>query len=239
MTSTLPRVLPDVDAVRRACRPGGVRAVVQPLVRLVDGETVGYEALGRVVDDAGVGPADWLVLASEHGLQIELELAFLRAAGEIGPTPGNVALFVNASAATLLDPRVELVRHALPRHVLELSERDRIEDYAQLLPRLRAWRAQGTQLAIDDAGAGYANMAHVLQLDPAFVKIDRFIISASTATRGAVRWSLRCTHWPVRPAPRRSPRAWSDSRSSTCSASSVSTWPRATCWPGRVRRGRP
>jgi sensor c-di-GMP phosphodiesterase-like protein len=33
-----------------------VRAVVQPLVRLLDGAVIGFEALGRVVDDLGCGP---------------------------------------------------------------------------------------------------------------------------------------------------------------------------------------
>jgi diguanylate cyclase (GGDEF)-like protein len=177
VTSASLHALPGADAMRRACLPGGAGVVVQPLVRLSDGELVGFEALGRVVDDRGLGPAAWLGLAADHGLRVELELAFLRAACDIGPVPGEVPLFVNASAATLLDPRIETVRTALPRHVLELSEHDRIEDYAQLLPRLRAWRAQGTRLAVDDVGAGYANMAHVLQLDPAFVKIDRFIVA--------------------------------------------------------------
>jgi diguanylate cyclase (GGDEF)-like protein len=158
-------------------QPGGVRSVVQPLVRIYDGAIAGYEALGRVVDDQGCGPVQWLEAAEAYGLRNDLELAFLGAAAAIGAPPGGLPLFVNASAATLLDPRFETAREALPAHVLELSEHDRIEDYAQLLPRLRAWQAQGTLVAVDDVGAGYANMASVLQLRPAYVKIDRSLVN--------------------------------------------------------------
>ena len=151
--------------------------MVQPLVRIYDGAIAGYEALGRVVDDQSLGPAHWLEAAELHDLRNDLELAFLRAAGEAGAPPAGVPLFVNISAATLLDPRFEAVRAGLPSHVLELSEHDRIEDYAQLLPRLRAWQAQGSLVAVDDVGAGYANMTSVLQLRPAYVKIDRSLVS--------------------------------------------------------------
>ncbi|MCU1601226.1 MAG: cdpA 2 [Frankiales bacterium] len=151
--------------------------MVQPLVRIYDGAVAGYEALGRVVDDCGCGPAQWLEAAEAYEVRDELELAFLRAAAALGPPPGGLPLFVNVSAATLLDPRFEAIRASLPAHVLELSEHDRIEDYAQLLPRLRAWQAQGTLVAVDDVGAGYANMASVLQLRPAYVKIDRSLVN--------------------------------------------------------------
>ncbi|MCW2621523.1 MAG: response regulator receiver modulated diguanylate phosphodiesterase, partial [Frankiales bacterium] len=167
----------DVAAVRTACGGSGVHAVVQPLVRLGDGVVVGYEALGRVRDEQGRGPSYWLEAAEACGLRVDLELAFLRAAVELGTPPEGVPLFVNVSALTLLDRRFEAIHDALPEHVLEISEHDQVRDYAQVMPRLRAWRAQGVLVAVDDVGSGYANMAHVLQLDPAFVKIDRFIVA--------------------------------------------------------------
>ena len=176
-SAQLSLALITADAVLRACEPGGVRVAVQPLVRLEDGTVAGYEALGRVTDDLGSGPAAWLDVAEELGLRTDLELAFLRAAALAGAPPWDVPLFVNVSAVTLLDPRFDGVRAELPQHVLELSEHDRVEDYAALLPRLRAWQAEGTPVAVDDVGAGYANMASVLKLRPAFVKIDRSLVS--------------------------------------------------------------
>lgn len=32
-------------------------------------------------------------------------------------------------------------------------------------------------LAVDDAGSGYASLRHILELRPAFVKLDRFLVS--------------------------------------------------------------
>ncbi|MCU1693510.1 MAG: hypothetical protein JWM64_2601, partial [Frankiales bacterium] len=56
--SALPAL--DLAGLRLALAPGGSSAVVQPLVRLTDGAVLGYEALGRVTDSRGQGPAEWL-----------------------------------------------------------------------------------------------------------------------------------------------------------------------------------
>ena len=65
----------------------------------------------------------------------------------------------------------------LPEHVLEVTEHERIADYTQLTERLRVLASRGSLVAVDDVGAGYANMAHVLRLSPHFIKIDRGIVS--------------------------------------------------------------
>lgn len=165
-------------AVQRVLADGAIRCLVQPVVRLSDDAVVGYEALARPQDEElELGPQEWLDLADRYDLRCQLELAMLRAAVALGPPPGDVPLFVNASAATLLHADFEAIRATLPRHVLELTEHDPVQDYAQLLPRLAAWRAQGTHVAVDDVGAGYATMAHVLRLDPTYLKIDRSIVA--------------------------------------------------------------
>ena len=55
--------------------------------------------------------------------------------------------------------------------VLELTEHDPVDDYADLSRAVQ--RLPSVRLSIDDAGAGYACLTHVLALRPAFVKLDR------------------------------------------------------------------
>jgi diguanylate cyclase (GGDEF)-like protein len=163
--------------------PGGITSVFQPLVRVTDGLVIGYEALSRATSDPSHPPDQWLADAEAQGLRVEVELACLSAAAIQGPPPDGALLFVNVGHTVLLDPRFDAVRAALPPHVLELTEHEPVADYDGLLERLQPWLAGGTLLAIDDVGAGYASMAHVLRLSPAFVKIDRSLIAGIQHSR--------------------------------------------------------
>jgi EAL domain-containing protein (putative c-di-GMP-specific phosphodiesterase class I) len=55
--------------------------------------------------------------------------------------------------------------------VLEITEHVEIEDYPRLLAALEQVRGHAV-LAVDDAGAGYAGLRHILELRPQYVKLD-------------------------------------------------------------------
>jgi hypothetical protein len=59
---------------------------------------------------------------------------------------------------------------------VELTEHERIDSYAALEPALDRLRSSGALLAIDDAGAGYAGLQHVLTLRPHVIKLDRALV---------------------------------------------------------------
>jgi EAL domain-containing protein (putative c-di-GMP-specific phosphodiesterase class I) len=61
---------------------------------------------------------------------------------------------------------------ALKRVVLEVTEHDYIQDYPALLEALAPLRTLGLRVAIDDAGAGYASLRHVLHIQPELIKLD-------------------------------------------------------------------
>ena len=163
--------------VDRATRPGGLQPVFQPIVRLADGAVVGYEALSRF-PFAGSGPEECFARAMEVGRAVELEEAALRAIGRAGSPPAGELLFVNVSPAALADPRVQQLRGDLPdRLVLEVTERDAVDDYDELRAHLGCWTSNGVRLAVDDTGSGYASMRHAIQLLPEFLKLDRTLIN--------------------------------------------------------------
>jgi EAL domain-containing protein (putative c-di-GMP-specific phosphodiesterase class I) len=168
---------PQSRDVAALLAPGDISVVTQPIVRLADGETVGFEVLARSASLAHLSPDQWLSMADEAGCRVDVELACLRAATQLGAVPGGARLFLNASARLLLDRRVDDVIAGLPGHVFEITEHERVGDYATLTERLLALSSKGSLLAVDDVGAGYANMAHVLRLSPQFIKIDRSIVS--------------------------------------------------------------
>ena len=63
--------------------------------------------------------------------------------------------------------------------MVELTEHEPVADYAGLAAAVQPYRGRGLRLAVDDAGAGYASLRHVLAVRPDFVKVDMAL------TRGA------------------------------------------------------
>jgi len=157
---------------------GGPDVVLQPVVDLATGARVGAEALSRFPADWGMAPD--LVFAEAHSIgagdHLEL-LALQKAAAHLDSVPGYIAM--NVSPATLLtQPCLDLLA-ALPlsRIVLELSEHDQVEDYDALSAVVLPLRARGMTLAIDDVGAGFSSLRHIVVTSPDIIKIDRSIVS--------------------------------------------------------------
>jgi EAL domain-containing protein (putative c-di-GMP-specific phosphodiesterase class I) len=60
--------------------------------------------------------------------------------------------------------------------VLEITEREAIEDY-RALRKAMAGLGAGVDWAVDDAGAGYASLRHIIEIRPGYVKLDRGLVS--------------------------------------------------------------
>ena len=179
--------------------PGAIRMVAQPIVGLADGTILGFELLARSTIPCSSGPDQWLQQASDLGIRTEFELACLQAAADRGAPPDDVRLFVNLSPRTVLDPRVDDILDRLPPKVIEITEHEPVLDYQLLRRRLQGWPVATTMLAIDDVGAGYSSMSHVLQLHPHFIKIDRSLVHRAhrdpnklAVLRGLVGFARQC-----------------------------------------------
>ena len=146
--------------------------VFQPIVDLASGKAVGYEVLTRFAD--GGLPATRFAEAAQSGLGIALEQA--TASAGIAASfrlPPEVFLSVNVSPAFALEPTLhELTDQPDRPVVVELTEHDPIDDYGAVRAAVMALGPH-VQLSVDDAGAGYATLHHVLALQPDYVKLDR------------------------------------------------------------------
>ena len=146
----------------------------QPVFDLLDCSIVSLEALARFWTEPMRSPSVWFAEANEVGLGAELELVAIRSALQrIDEFPEGVALALNVSPATALDPRFcELLLGVAERIVIEITEHAQVDDYDALAAALAPLRERGAQLAIDDVGAGFANLRHILRLAPDIVKLD-------------------------------------------------------------------
>lgn len=158
----------------------GLTTHYQPIVDLRRGTVVGYEALARF-DAAERNPEVWFARARELGHGAALEAAAVRSAlTRRAHLPANTFLTVNVGPDVLTSAEMQDVwasTESLAGVVVELTEQHRIESYVDLEPSLHALRAQGALVAIDDAGAGYAGLHHLLSLRPDFIKLDRGLVA--------------------------------------------------------------
>ena len=138
---------------------------------------IGYEALARVDSEPPLPPDRWLVRARDGGLRTKLELLFLESASRLGNPPGDTLLFVNASPELVFDPSLVTLRSALPeRLVIEITEQSAVDDYGEFKKLLARLDANPVRFAIDDTGAGYSSLRHVIELSPDFLKLDRTLV---------------------------------------------------------------
>ena len=178
-----PRLDPEeasarMERIGRVLGAGGPDLVFQPVVRLATGGIEGYEALARF-GEGGRGPDEWFAEAATVGSLVELELATARLAlAQLERIPEGGLLFLNLSPSTVTSPalRRELGGAAAGRIVLEVTERAPVADYPALREALDVLRGTGVRFAVDDAGAGWASLQHVLELSPDFIKLDRALV---------------------------------------------------------------
>lgn len=165
--------------IRRTLEEGLLFPVFQPIADLRSGRVLGVEALARFDTEPACPPDEWFAEAAEVGLGVELELAAVRAAlACLDELPADVFLSVNVAPSTASDPALHRLIDEVPgeRLVFELTEHTRIDDYARLAGTLDGLRERRARIAIDDAGAGYAGLQHVLSLRPDVLKLDRALI---------------------------------------------------------------
>ncbi|MGX5654217.1 sensor domain-containing phosphodiesterase [Geodermatophilus nigrescens] len=153
---------------------------LQPVVDMRSGRVVAHEALARF-PGREEGPATLFSDAAAVGLGVELELLAVRSALELADRlPPGTRLAVNVSPEALLVPAVgrTLVEGAAATPLtVEVTEHSPIEDYPAVLVAVEPLRRAGIRLSVDDAGAGYASLRHILRLRPDTIKLDIALVS--------------------------------------------------------------
>ncbi|MHB0970323.1 MAG: EAL domain-containing protein [Thermoanaerobaculia bacterium] len=180
----------DRDAeVRDLLRRGFYAIAFQPIFRLADGEFFGFEGLLR-------GPKGTLLAQPARifgrplitrELMHDIDTACIHAAVRSGRIlAANHQLFVNVHGETLfrfadrmeeLLELLELLALDPARLVLEISETTDKSHVRSIARSIVPLRRRGVTIALDDVGARYAWLHHMMWLEPEYLKIDRIFVS--------------------------------------------------------------
>jgi EAL domain-containing protein (putative c-di-GMP-specific phosphodiesterase class I)/DNA-binding NarL/FixJ family response regulator len=163
---------------------GKVRALIdddafevsfQPIVDIAENRVVGVEALARFHTEPRRSPDVWFGDAVAVGLGTELDIAAAEKALRILPDlPAGIDLFINVWPQSVFSDRFAELMADVPGEsvVIELTEHAPVQDYDRLKAFVGALRDSGFRVAVDDVGAGYASLRHLLNLRPDVLKID-------------------------------------------------------------------
>jgi EAL domain-containing protein (putative c-di-GMP-specific phosphodiesterase class I) len=163
-----------LQRVREVLASEDITPFYQPIVELSSGRVIAYEALSRFPGDPAHTADRWFKDAWDLGLGIQLELLAVRViARSLPQIPSDVGVTLNASPPTMAASGFMSSLGAQARRVtVELTEHLQIEDYRDLRAALSPLQQAGGKTAIDDFGAGYASLAHIVKLDPDWIKLD-------------------------------------------------------------------
>lgn len=182
-----PGIAADADIrsrIERIIARSSFSTVFQPIVDVITETVVGVEALTRFRERPQRGPDALFAEAHAVGLGVDLELAAAEAAlAYLDRLPEPLYMSVNASPEVLVTERfASMCTAGHPRRVVvELTEHVAVADYPDLLTHLDWLRSRGVRLAIDDTGAGISSLAHILQLGPDIIKLDRSLTTGIDA----------------------------------------------------------
>ncbi len=184
--------------LRLALQEQRLRVAYQPILRLDDLQTMGQEALARLLTPQGrvVSAEAFIGTAAKLGIEPRIDAAItaqaMAAVSQHGPfaaAPGK--LFLNCSSAFLAEPSctdklAQQHRHWLHKQsgadtsptpwVLEITERNLDTDPARLLANLEPLLDLGFELALDDFGSNHSAFPYLLALPIRYLKLDRSLV---------------------------------------------------------------
>lgn len=157
-----------------------VKLVFQPVVDIRSNRMFGYEALGR--DPQGRLPIlDLFKRYHAIGKLTELKCLSFRSALKIAQEAGLEKVFFNVDF-DMLRTLEDVSKPQGMELILEISEKEVLDDVESRLRITRRWRERGFKFAIDDFGAGFISLPFIAQLVPEYIKIDRSTILQSVSS---------------------------------------------------------
>lgn len=177
-----------------------LRPVYQPVVDLLGGQVVGYEALARGRTGSGFErPQDMFAAARTHNVLPQLDAACRAAAVQGALSSGlraPMALFVNVEPGgidgrSLLAPHHEaLVSEGALQVVLEFTERELTCRPAELLTLVGRCRELGCAIALDDVGVNPRSLALLPFLEPDVIKLDMRVVQQQAPDRARTLYAV-------------------------------------------------
>jgi diguanylate cyclase (GGDEF)-like protein len=180
-----------LNELPHAIAAGALEVYLQPKVDLPAARVFGFEALVRWRRNGEiVQPDEFILLAEESGLVIEIDRFVLNTAAKLMADWNHthqqqLSVSVNLSSLHFTSHRIlRCVEHALWRTdirpdllTLEITESTEMRDWDQARFIISRLRKMGCKIAIDDFGTGFSSLAYLRSMEADELKIDRSLLA--------------------------------------------------------------
>jgi sensor c-di-GMP phosphodiesterase-like protein len=187
------------EEFERALETGQFVPYYQPVVDITTGQLQGAEVLvrWRKPDGTIVMPGSFIPLAESSGLVLEMTRVLMRRASEeIGPAFAcrpHLKVAFNLAAQHFRDESIvadvrsifESSQLKLGQIVLEVTERQPLDDLTETRRVIAALQGIGVRIAIDDVGTGHSGLSYMLKLGVDIMKIDKMFVDALGSDRNS------------------------------------------------------
>ncbi len=201
-TNALERFALEVD-LRKVVERGEYKLQYQPIIEMVSGRIVGFEALARWAHPVHgvISPSDFIPVAEETGAIVKLGLWTLgEACRQLAewrrefPELTDLFMAVNVSSRQFADPALvrvvldSLEDNSLACHdlKLEITESTIMLNPEIATQTLTILHSAGVGVCIDDFGTGHSSLSYLQRFPINTVKIDRSFISRMTQSKQAI-----------------------------------------------------
>jgi sensor c-di-GMP phosphodiesterase-like protein len=188
-----------VADLARALEAGEFVPYYQPIVDIRSGQLRGAEVLvrWRKPDGSLVFPGSFIPLAESSGMiramtRDLMQRVCVEAGAAIGLRPALKVSFNFTGKLFSDETIVKEVRNIfakspikLSQVVLELTERDPIENFTETRQVIAALQGLGVRIAIDDVGTGHSGLSYMLKLGVDIIKIDKMFVDAIGTDRNS------------------------------------------------------
>jgi len=175
------------EHVKKALKGDNLRLAFQPVVNAQTGEIEFYEVLARLFDEDGklMTAADFIPVVEQMGLAPDFDRHVLDLSIKELELSDTLRLAVNISGLTAALPdwpsyvqsKLEARPDIAQRIIIEITENAAVLDIAKIKCLVDSLRQMGSQVALDDFGAGSTSIRHLRDLSLAIMKIDRDLLN--------------------------------------------------------------
>nr|WP_312290864.1 GGDEF domain-containing protein [Clostridium chromiireducens] len=164
-----------------------IKSVFQPIISLIDGSVMGYEALSRGPKNSHMkNPEILLNIARKFNKLWEIEELFRSKALEnISEKNINAKIFLNINPNIIDSSKFKnsFTKDYLKKYhlssdniIFEITERNDINDMSSFKETIEDWKNQKYKIAIDDAGSGNSGLNRIAHINPHYIKLDMELI---------------------------------------------------------------
>lgn len=170
----------QLEEVKQSIDTSDLTCWYQSIYNVEDNVLLGYEALMRSKTHNTLNPMEVFQKAKLLGKHTKLDRHLILMAQQLFRSLRDYSLFINVFPSTMLErgfiPWWDKYSEDFPNIVLEMSESEPISNWEAFKFIVKELKERNVKIAIDDMGVGYSSLQYWIELEPEYIKLDKYFL---------------------------------------------------------------